>query len=211
MKPLLINIKEHSFYLSTCKTIYWENKKTLLISDLHLGKAEHFINNFIPLPYNIEKDLNRFRDAVNEFNVSRILILGDLFHAKTTVDKELFKQFLLSLNKKVTLILGNHDILDVNTYKELGINKVYKSLTEDMFLFTHKPVESDLINIHGHIHPGIILRGIANQKLKLPCFYFTEKYLCLPAFGGLTGKHTIIPSKNTKVYIVTDKLVKKVS
>lgn len=117
----------------------------------------------------------------------------------------------MSLNKKVILILGNHDILDIDTYKELGINKVYKSLTEDMFLFTHKPFESDLINIHRHIHPGIILRGIANQKLKLPCFYFTDKYFCLPAFGGLTGKHTIIPSKNTKVYIVIDKLVKKVS
>lgn len=199
-----IQIKEHNFVLSSTKTLFWKNKSTLLLSDLHLGKTENFINNHIQSTYNINLDLQNLQRAIKQFNIKRVIILGDLFHARTIVDKESFKKFLKDLKLRIVLVLGNHDILDVNEYLNLGIDEVYNTYSEDMFYFSHKPEENDLFNIYGHLHPGVQLKGIANQKLKLACFYQKGESFCLPAFGGLTGKHIVIPSKNSQVYIITE-------
>ena len=56
--------------------------------------------------------------------------------------------------KNIILILGNHDD-KANRYLQHGIiacdlmTITYKN--EDIVL-THEPIESDLINIHGHLH-----------------------------------------------------------
>jgi uncharacterized protein len=210
----LVKIKDHKFILSPLKTIFWENKNTLLISDLHLGKAEHFINNFIPVPYNVDFDLQRFEASINEFNTQRVIILGDLFHAHSRVDKLIFAKFLNRINKNVVLVLGNHDILSKEIYKEVGITKTVEHLNEDMFTFTHKPTDSlnkGKYNFHGHLHPGIKLKGRGALYTKIACFVFGENSACLPAFGGLTGKHIINVNDSMQVYAVAEDFVRKVT
>lgn len=197
MKNPSIKIKDHQFTLSPRKTIYWHNRGTLLISDLHLGKGVNAESNFL-------EKLTELEQAIKEFNIKRIIILGDLFDAKSNVETTHLTSLLKSLAKEIILVLGNHDILPKKTYMEMGITKIVSELKEDMFVFTHKPIKTEKLNIHGHLHPGVK----NNDKSKFACFYIDEKYLCIPAFGGQTGKHSVAVERKSQVYIIIDNYVK---
>lgn len=197
MKNPSIKIKEHQFTLSPRKTIYWQNKGTLLISDLHLGKGVNAELNFL-------EKLTELEQAIKEFNINRIIILGDLFDAKSTVETSPLESLLKSLRKEIILVSGNHDVLPEQTYKDLGITKIVDELREDMFIFTHKPIKTEKLNIHGHLHPGVK----NNDKSKFACFYVDDNFFCVPAFGGQTGKHSVAVERKSQVYIITDDYVK---
>jgi metallophosphoesterase superfamily enzyme len=63
--------------------------------------------------------------------------------------------------------------------------------------------------ISGHIHPVVKLQGLANQRLKFPCFYFGEQQALLPSFGEFTGGYTIEVQENDQVIaLVEDKLIR---
>lgn len=70
--------------------------------------------------------------------------------------KEELKQIFNRLNGQKYLIMGNHDKkVGRNYYLELGFLNVYrKEYQLDNYILTHEPieVESDKINIYGHIH-----------------------------------------------------------
>ena len=58
--------------------------RTLLVSDLHLGKAAAFRHAGIPVPEgSAQRDLARLETLVERHRVRRLLILGDLFHARS--------------------------------------------------------------------------------------------------------------------------------
>lgn len=197
----VLKIKEHKFILSANKVAFWQNKSTLLLTDLHLGK--NLKSNYIDIHTYIE----RLSKSIDEFNPKRIILLGDLFDAKSNIDHSPLKDFLSSVNIPTTLVLGNHDILNLEVYKNLGIENIVDNFIEDMFIFTHKPYkfedkDSRLVNIHGHLHPGYTIK---NQKLA--CFHIKNNYLCLPAFGGTTGKSLVTPTKDSKVYCVNNEEV----
>ena len=65
------------------------------------------------------------------------------------------------------LVLGNHDKCDVRQYREAGFQKVYSSRQFDKWcLLTHIPVHPQSlprggINIHGHLHRGVVIRRIS--------------------------------------------------
>jgi len=198
LKNPTIKIKEHLFTLSSHKTIYWQNKKTLLISDLHLGKGVNAEVTFY-------EKLIEFENAINEFNINRIIILGDLFDAKSRVDVTPIKYLFSKLNIEIILVLGNHDILGLNTYKELGINIVVDEFKEDMFLFTHKPVKVNEVNIHGHLHPATIYKNV-----KFPCFSFETNSIGLPAFGGIQCKNILLPGSIRKIYLLQEDSVRQI-
>ena len=57
---------------------------TLLVADLHLGKAATFRKAGIPVPEgSAQRDLARLADLVVRHAVRRLLVLGDLFHARS--------------------------------------------------------------------------------------------------------------------------------
>ena len=73
----------------------------------------------------------------------------------------------------------------------------------DHFLLTHHPTEKeDFFNFSGHIHPGIILRGLGLQSLKLRCFFQKSNQMILPAFGEFTGKFIMKPEEDHSVYAI---------
>ena len=45
-----IEIKNNRFTLHPSGGVYWIDKKTLLLADIHLGKVAHFRKNGIPVP-----------------------------------------------------------------------------------------------------------------------------------------------------------------
>ncbi len=179
------------------RALFLPDTKELLICDIHLGKAEYFQQNGIPLTNNSdENNFARIKKIVKRHSPEKLIILGDLFHSKYSIDKTLQKKVedlpeLLKTN--VELILGNHDVgCDIKNLKIFDIRKS-KNIT-----FSHEPVNLEnnkTLNICGHYHPKINLKS-NGDKLSFRCFAMdkNKKTLFLPAFGDLTGGY---PCKNS--------------
>jgi metallophosphoesterase superfamily enzyme len=100
------------------------------------------------------------------------------------------------------LVEGNHDILPSVTYVIPNLLKI-GLLEEQHIIFSHHPlIESVKINICGHVHPGLQIKGKAKQSEKLPCFYKSETHLILPAFGNLTGLTLLERDRNSQYFLV---------
>ena len=178
----------------------------LLICDIHLGKGEYFQQNGIPLTNNSdEQNLLRIKNIVKKHSPKKLIILGDLFHSKYSISESLkCKVELLAetLNIKIELIVGNHDLgCRVKNIKFIDFKR------SNNFIFSHEPldkIEDNILNICGHYHPKIYLKN-AKDKLSFRCFALDEKenVLYLPAFGDLTGGY---PCKNSfkKWAIISD-------
>tara|TARA_B100000941_G_C28328738_1_gene460472 strand:- start:102 stop:746 length:645 start_codon:yes stop_codon:yes gene_type:complete len=181
----------------------------LLICDIHLGKAEYFQQNGIPLTNNSdEQNLSRIKNIVKNYTPKKLIILGDLFHSKYSITESLknkVEHLSESLNIKIELIIGNHDI----GCKVKNI-RLFDYKRSNNFIFSHEPIEkfeNNILNICGHYHPKTILKN-SKDKLSFKCFAMDEKnnILYLPAFGDLTGGY---PCKNSfkKWAIISEKQI----
>ena len=181
----------------------------LLICDIHLGKGEYFQQNGIPLTNNSdEQNLLRIRNIVKKHSPNKLIILGDLFHSKYSISESLKNkvEFLAgTLNIKIELIVGNHDI----GCKVKNINFINFKRSNN-FIFTHEPIEKfedNILNICGHYHPKIYLKD-SKDKLSFRCFALDAKkhIFYLPAFGDLTGGY---PCKHSfkKWAIISEKQI----
>ncbi len=196
------------------KALYWEEEKTLIVTDLHIGKVGHFRKSGIAIPRPLEQeDLAVLSDLINGLNPRKVIFLGDLFHSEFNNDWTWF-QLWRELFPSVTMILvrGNHDILHDDYYHQVGFS-LYGELYLPPFTFTHEPVKPDVLNntgryvISGHIHPAVRLRGRGRQSLILPCFYFGKTQAVLPAFGRFTGNCCLEIDKPSAVFaIIKDKI-----
>lgn len=206
-------ISSDTFLLSANRTVFWEEEKTLILSDLHLGKSGHFRKSGIAIPQTIFKeDLQRLLSEIQFFSPKNIIIVGDLFHSSINKEHELFLRWRKEITKQdIHLIKGNHDILTNDWYTDAEINVHAKNFVLRNFTFTHdinecQPADEKYC-FSGHIHPGIYISGIAKQSVNLPCFYFTEQYAVLPAFGRFTGTYIIKPKKEDAVFILAENRV----
>jgi DNA ligase-associated metallophosphoesterase len=200
-----ISIKNNDFKLHPSGTIYWEDKKMLLIADVHLGKVAHFRKHGAPVPANAAyKNLEKLTEISNHFQPGTICFLGDLFHSKLNEEWQDFEKWTEYTKAEIILISGNHDIIPQYLYEELGI-KVFDELLLDSFLLTHHPTEiKGPFNLCGHVHPGIKMKGVGRQYLRFACFYKTLNSLILPAFGNFTGKHILKPSEKDEIYAIVE-------
>lgn len=200
------HILNNNFLLSANRTIFWEQEKALILSDLHIGKSGHFRKNGIGIPQNmLSEDMHRLFAEIQFFQPKKLIIVGDLFHSHSNKEHDLFLKWRNDLkDTEVHLVMGNHDILKKDWYEEAGIILHKGSLAIGAFIFTHDICEAgDLDNTYcfsGHIHPGIIMKGIGKQLLRLPCFYFNKEYAVLPAFGRFTGTFPIKPQLDDAVF-----------
>lgn len=191
------------------KAIWWQAQNTLIIADLHLGKGMHFRKAGIPLPLvSQEKDFVQLDKLLQNPNLQQVIFLGDLFHSSYNSDWELLGEVLKGYNHlKFLLVQGNHDILHQQHYKRFGF-EVFDILHIGPFLFSHEPIENpSAYNIYGHIHPGVRLQGKGRQSLRLPCFFFSEKYAVVPSFGKLTGLYSLQPKKTDVVFAIAQQKV----
>ena len=172
------------------RALFLPETKELLICDIHLGKAEYFQQNGIPLTNNSDKNnFARIKKIVKKYSPEKLIILGDLFHSKYSIDKTLQKKvedLPQLLKTKIELVLGNHDVgCAIKNIKIFDIRKT-KNIT-----FSHEPVnleKNKTLNICGHYHPKIYIKNNVD-KLSFRCFAMdkNKNTLFLPGFGDLTG------------------------
>jgi DNA ligase-associated metallophosphoesterase len=200
--------------LHPLKAIYYPLEKALIISDAHLGKADHFRKSGIAVPQKVNTtNLERLNQLIHEFEPCRVIFLGDLFHSSLNAAWNDFEYLINGYSDILfELVKGNHDILPQAVY-DSSILKIYEDeLILGPFLLTHIPREekTSLYNLAGHIHPGVVMKGKAKQYLKLPCFFFSDWQGIVPAFGAFTGLYKMKTKGDDQVYVVSGEKVVRV-
>ncbi len=213
--PALIphNILNNTFLLSAERCIFWEEKKILIVSDLHLGKTGHFRKSGIAIPQAVFKeDMQCLVTQLQTFKPQQLIIIGDMFHSESNKEHDFFLKWRKDFaSLPIHLVKGNHDILQENWYSlaEITIHKC--ELAIDNFIFVHDihdcTITNDCYIFSGHIHPSITVKGLAKQALRFPCFYFGKQYAVLPAFSKFTGTHGIEPKRGDSVYALVKQTI----
>lgn len=203
-----VEILDEQFDLYPQKAIFWKSEETLLLSDLHLGKINHFRRAGIPVPAKAnDHNIEVLVELIQTCKPGRIVCLGDLFHSHYNAEWEVFGEVVKHFSSiQFDLVMGNHDIMGKYQYRRKGIT-IHDTLRIGRFLLSHHPLDTvpeGSYNFAGHIHPGVYLKGKGRQALTLPCFYFGNNQAYLPAFGKFTGLARITPSKDDRVFIVAE-------
>lgn len=206
-------LHDQTFWLSPERTMFWEEQKTLIVADLHLGKTGHFRRSGIAVPHAIYMaDLQRLVSIIFSCKAERMIVVGDLTHSSENRELDMFLNWRNDFSSlQVDLVKGNHDILNDNWYSRASVSVHQKELVSQGFRFHHGDQQETeektehLYTFSGHVHPGIILRGNGKQYLRLPCFYFGHKQGILPAFSHFTGTYTVNPEQGETVYALAGK------
>lgn len=213
---MLHEISGNHFLLSADRTIYWEEEKALIISDLHLGKSGHFRKHGIGIPQDVFKeDMQRLIVSIQMYKPRKIIIVGDMFHSHSNKEHELFLKWRNDLpHIEFHLVIGNHDILPAGWYEKAGLQLHENELGIGGFVFTHDINDADITvgkyYFSGHIHPCVQLKGLGKQFVQVPCFYFNETFAVLPAFGKFTGTYALKINKADHVFALAGNKVLKV-
>lgn len=213
MPSLLKHTVHHNdFILHSNRTVFWEQEKILILSDMHLGKTGHFRKNGIAVPQAVMKeDMQRFVDAIQFFKPLQLVIVGDMFHSVANKEHDFFLKWRNDLHHtKMLLVKGNHDIIPAAWYADAGIELADAYWVKNNIAFVHhiEDITGDMPGVDyffsGHIHPAVSIKGLGKQSLRFPCFYFTEQYAVLPAFGKFTGTYLVEPAKTETAFAVVN-------
>ena len=196
------------------RALFWPRTGTLVAADLHWGKAATFRAAGIPIPVGATSDdLSRLDAALFRTCARRLIVLGDLFHARagriaTETLAELRRWRALRDELEIMLVRGNHDRHAGDPPDDLRINCINAPAFVPPFVLRHEPApSSEGYTLAGHLHPGIVLSGPALQRERLPCFWLTPRAAVLPAFGSFTGSASVVPGPDDRIFVVADQEV----
>jgi len=189
--------------------------RTLLVADLHLGKAATFRRAGIPVPEgSAQRDLERLEQLVRRHDVRRLVVLGDLFHARSGCTPQVFAEFTAlrarMADTAVVLVLGNHDRAVGRLPASLGLDACVSSLDEPPFHFVHEPATGvavsgrGMFTVAGHLHPTASIRSPSGDRFADRCFVAEPGVLVLPAFGSFTGGHRVVANEGMRLWIARD-------
>lgn len=173
------------------KAAFLPEHQMLVVSDVHLGKVQHFRKNGIAIPAQAaEQNLAVLHALLADYPVARILFLGDLFHSQDNIEHQLLAQLHHDHPQiEMLLVPGNHDLHVMQQLPSyLKLTKHFHQL--GTILFSHLPptsIQQGYFHCYGHLHPAVEVRGKARQRLKFPSFLYTSEALVIPAFGHFTG------------------------
>ncbi len=178
-------------------------RRTLLLADLHLGKAETFQAHGIPLPSDGDAGtLNVLLELAAAHQPDQVVVLGDLIHSALGLTGELRAKLAALpelLGCPLTLIGGNHER---GSWLE-GLPQQPSQALGPWWLSHAPEPRAGRLNLCGHLHP-VALVGGNGDSLRLPCFALDvdSQRLALPAFGGLTGGHPC--SQREQIWLIAD-------
>ena len=169
--------------------LFWPDRSTLVVSDLHLEKASSFAakGHLLP-PYDTADTLHHLQGAILRFRPARVICLGDSFHdgeAPARLDREDAARIrALSADRDWIWIRGNHDPAPPEDWG----GRVASELTLGPLTFRHEALAAGPFGgeVSGHYHPKASVR-VRARRLTARCFVTDRRRLILPAFGAFTG------------------------
>lgn len=211
------------------RDVPWPAGGTLLVADVHLGKAHQFSARGLPLPASVRQGadgdtLTRLLHALHTSHAARLVVLGDLFHGPQGGDSvarfaEAMASWAVDVGERAELVLigGNHDTrarADLGPLQQrLGARLLHLPehghWRQGALACTHHPapVPDAGYTLCGHWHPCVSLRARARDHLRLPCFWLGDPVRrplgVLPAFGAFTGMHPAEPGPGDQLWAIT--------
>ena len=197
------------------RAVWWARTGTICVADVHLGKAAAFRSGGVPVPEAATgADLQRLSGLVKRYGARRVVILGDLLHARSgraDVTMDAFGAWRAAhRNVDMLLVRGNHDRSAGDPPVEWNVRVVDEPHAEEgdgRIVLAHDPeVDTSRIGdergmLCGHIHPGVTMLGAA-RTLRAKCFWLRKSVGVLPAFGSFTGGKAIRPASGDRVFAV---------
>jgi uncharacterized protein len=185
--------------LLATRALHWPRERTVFVADVHLGKAAAFRAGGVPLPRGgTAADLARLTAIVRQTGAQRLVVLGDFLHAAAgrvnALDCAYREWRAQHAGLGVVLVRGNHDDRAGDPPPDWGVTVVAEPHPLAPFLACHLPVAPRSgYALCGHVHPGVTVRGTADQAARLPCFVLGQRRAILPAFGAFTGLARAVP------------------
>ncbi len=167
--------------------LWYRDAGLLVVSDLHLGRAERYARTgrgLLP-PYEIRDTLNRLSADIAATAPAQVLCLGDSFDddgAALALDAAIHGEILaLQAGRGWVWIAGNHDPAP------LALGGSHRQQAQIAGLtFRHAARPGATAEVSGHYHPKATLSRRA-RGVSRPCFLFDHHRLILPAYGTYTG------------------------
>lgn len=185
----------------------------LFVADAHLGKAVSFRRLGVPVPAGTTAQaLARLDEALTATQAQHIVFLGDLLHSRRSLAPETLAEVgawrARHARLQLTLVRGNHDAHAGDPPADWKVRALDGPLQRGPWALLHEPaVVPGTYALAGHVHPGVVLGGRANDRLRLPCFRFGASSGLLPAFGEFTGLHVPERQADESVYAVAEQRV----
>jgi len=209
-RHLVVEHCGETLWLLPDKALYWPARHTLLIADVHIGKAASFRALHQPVPRGTtDTTLARLDTLLAAYHCKQLVILGDFLHAHTARAPATLAKLRSWRGQhgglRIVLIRGNHDRHAGDPPAELAMDVIDEPWLLAPFALQHEPIAHPQHPVlAGHVHPVYLLRGRARQRLRLPCFLLDTQVSLLPAFGEFTGGWTVNPGAGTRVFVTGD-------
>lgn len=206
-KTQMLEFGGHAFILHPDRALVWPARRTLIVADLHFGKAALFRERGLPVPSGTTAgDLARLDQLVEQTEPTRLLILGDCFHGKMADPAGMYGPFKTWRARRpslrIELVRGNHDRHAGDAPDDLCMTVHHRPLSDGGLTFAHEPIEDGAQSvICGHIHPAATLRDFDGGGVRVPCFVVEKRLMILPAFGRFTGSCNVSATEDRRLYI----------
>ncbi|HEU4458374.1 MAG TPA: ligase-associated DNA damage response endonuclease PdeM [Methylibium sp.] len=197
--------------------VWLPEQRTLLVADVHLGKAASFRRFGVPVPRGTSSEsLDRLGALARACGAARIVVLGDFLHSAhahcASTLGALARWRAAHADLAVTLVRGNHDAHAGDPPASAAIEVVdephFLPGLPGLALCHHPQPVAGAYVLAGHWHPCASIASRAGDRLRLPCFWFGDAAArpvgILPAFGSFTGKHPIDAAAGDRVWLIGD-------
>lgn len=193
--------------------MYWPEKETVVVADLHWGKVETFHQFGIPVPAALfDDDLHRLTDVLIATGAKRVIVLGDLIHGRRGLTPDVvgrLAEWRRRFPVEWVVVAGNHD-RSLGQVAEAWDLAILTELKEGPFAFRHEPkFEEGAFTWCGHLHPTFtIARGF--DSLRLPCFHLSAEVGIVPSFSAFTRGVKMEKRPGDRVFVIADAAILEV-
>ncbi len=219
--PIELALAGERLQLFADRAAFLPEHATLLVADAHIGKAVSFRALGVPVPRGTTTEtLERLGLLVDVAGARRVVFLGDFLHSARSQTAATLGALTRWRRQRpdleLTLVRGNHDLRAGDPPAALGIEVIDEPLRLGGLALCHhpRPVPGAYV-VAGHWHPCVSVSGRANDRLRLPCYWFGHETLrpvgVLPAFGAFTGMHPIERAAGDRVFVAADQRVLELS
>ncbi|WP_164935288.1 ligase-associated DNA damage response endonuclease PdeM [Bradyrhizobium guangzhouense] len=199
MRVSRVSISDVTFAADLSGALYWDERRLLVVSDLHLEKGSSFATRGVLLPpYDTLATLSRLAAVISRHNPKTVIALGDSFHDRSAHERlsadDRAAVAALQTGRDWIWISGNHDPM---LPRDLG-GTVADEVVVGPITFRHEPSGAPG-EIAGHLHPKarISTRG---RSMERRCFASDGMRAVMPAFGAYAGGLSIRDVAFAKIF-----------
>src|SRR5512144_457621 len=199
MRASKVMVADVTFVADLSGALFWQERRLLIVSDLHLEKGSSFAMRGVLLPpYDTIATLGRLAAVISRHDPRTVIALGDSFHDRTAHER-------LSAEDRDAVaglqsggdwiwISGNHDPM---LPRDLG-GTVADEVAIGPITFRHEPTGAHG-EIAGHLHPKARV-STRSRGIDRRCFAGDGARIVMPSFGAYAGGLSIRDVAFAKIF-----------